>query len=171
MAQRIDRADASDTEWEKVVRQAEILAPLAQRDRKKRADVDRAAQLLGISTSNAYRLIRLLEGDPRPTALLPHKPGPDAGKALLDPRIETVISEVLERSYCSPQKPKESAVVAEIRGKCRAQGLAQPGRKAVHARIQAIDLFARLRSREGKNAAERAAPRPGGIEATAPNQI
>lgn len=171
MAQRISRADASDTEWEKVVRQAEILAPLAQRDRKKRADVDRAAQLLGISTSNAYRLIRLLEGDPRPTALLPHTPGPDAGQALLDPRIETVISEVLERSYCSPQNPKESAVVTEIRGKCRAQGLAQPSRKAVHTRIQAIDLFARLRSREGENAAERAAPRPGGIEATAPNQI
>ncbi|WP_439471068.1 Mu transposase C-terminal domain-containing protein [Brevundimonas sp.] len=171
MAQRIGRDDASDADWATAVRQAEILAPLAQRDRKKRADVDRAAQLLGISTSNAYRLIRLLEADPRPTALLPHAPGPEAGQGLLDPRIEAVISEVLERSYCSSQKPKESAVVIEIRGKCRAQGLIPPGRKAVHTRIQAIDLFTRLRTREGENAAERTAPRPGGIEATAPNQI
>ncbi|MGN7096897.1 hypothetical protein [Brevundimonas diminuta] len=65
MAQRIGSANASNAEWEKVVRQAEILAPLAQRDRKKRADVDRAAQVLGISTSNAYRLIRLFAADPR----------------------------------------------------------------------------------------------------------
>ncbi|MET4683579.1 Mu transposase C-terminal domain-containing protein [Brevundimonas faecalis] len=171
MAQRIGSANASNAEWEKVVRQAEILAPLAQRDRKKRADVDRAAQVLGISTSNAYRLIRLLAADPRPTALLPHAPGPDAGKSLLNPRTEAVISEVLERSYCSSQKPKESAVVTEIRGKCRAQGLIPPGRKAIHTRIEAIDLFTRLRSREGDNVAERAAPRPGGMEATAPNQV
>ncbi|WP_312782310.1 Mu transposase C-terminal domain-containing protein [Brevundimonas sp.] len=172
MAQRIERSEASDAEWETAVRQAEVLAPLAQKPKKKkRADVDRAALSLGISTANAYRLIKLLDQDPRPTALLPHPPGPDAGKGLLDPRVEAVISEVLERSYCSSQKPKESVVVTEIRGKCREQGLIPPGRKAVHTRIQAIDLFTRLRSREGENAAERAAPRPGGMEATAPNQI
>lgn len=171
MAQRIGRNDASDAEWETAVRQAEILAPLAQRAKRKRADVNRAAQLLGMSTSNAYRLIGLLAEDPRPTALLPRPPGPDAGSGLLDPRIEVVISEVLQGSYCSSQKPKESAVLTEIRGRCRAQGLIPPGRKAVHTRIQAIDLFTRLRSREGDNAAERAAARPGGMEATGPNQI
>lgn len=171
MAHRIERNEASDADWETVVRQAEILAPLAQRAKKKRADVDRAALLLGISTSNAYRLIGLLAADPRPTALLPRPPGPEAGVGLLDPRIEVVISEVLERSYCSSQKPKESAVITDIRGTCRAQGLIPPGRKAVHTRIKAIDLFTRLRSREGASAAERAAPRPGGMVANAPNEI
>lgn len=170
MAQRVAREDASESAWEAVVRQAEVLGPLA-RGRKRRADVDRAALLLGISTSNAYRLISLLAADPRPTALLPRPPGPDAGLGLLDAGVEAVISEVIERSYCSSQKPKESGVIADIRRKCRAKGLTPPGRKAVHTRIQAVDLFTRIRSREGENAAERTAPRPGGLVADAPNQV
>ena len=170
MAQKIEREDVSESDWQTIVRQAEILAPLAKGP-KKRADVDRAALHLGISTSNAYRLIRLLAADPRPTALLPRPSGPQSGIGLLEPGIEAVISEVLESSYCSSQKPKESAVLADIRRKCRAKGLTPPSRKAVHTRIQAIDLFTRLRSREGDNAAERTAPRPGGLVANAPNQI
>lgn len=133
--------------------------------------MDQAAKDLGISTSNAYRLISLLAADPRPTSLLPRPSGPEGGFGLLDPGVEAVITEVLERSYCSKQKPKEAAVIADIRGKCRAKGLVPPGRKAVHKRIQAIDLFTRVQSREGDNAAERTAPRPGGLVANAANHI
>lgn len=69
-----------------------------------------------MSTSNAYRLIGLLAEDPRPTAVLLGPTGPDTGLGLLDPRIEVVISEVLQDSYFSSQKPKELTVITEIRG-------------------------------------------------------
>lgn len=122
------------------MRQAEVLGPLA-RGRKRRADVDRAALLLGISTSNAYRLISLLAADPRPTALLPRPPGPDAGLGLLDAGVEAVISEVIERSYCSSQKPKESGVIADIRRKASTSSacvIGPPG--SAHWCVRARDL-------------------------------
>lgn len=170
MAQRVERENISEEDWETAVRRAEILAPLVGR-KKKRADVDRAALQLGISTSNAYRFLKLLADDPRPTALVACQVGAKPGSTALDPRVESIISGLLEASYCSKQKPREASVIADIRLKCWEQGLPPPSRKAIHTRIEAIDLYTRLRSREGENAAERAAPRPGGLVAEAPNQI
>lgn len=170
MARRVEREEVSESDWETAIRRAKVLGPLVGQ-KKKRADVDRAAVRLGISTSNAYRFLKLLKNDPRPTALLARQAGAKTGLTALDPQVETIISGVLEASYCSNQKPRESSVIADIRLKCWEKGLPCPGRKAIHTRIEAIDLYTRLRSREGENAAERAAPRPGGLVAEAPNQI
>lgn len=170
MARFLVREDASESDWDTAVRRAEVLTPLLRRKRK-RSDVDGAAAQLVISTSNAYRFLKLLKDDPRPTALLARQAGRNPGTSSLSSEVETIISSVLQRSYCSDQKPKESSVIADIRLKCWEQGLPTPSRKSIHARIEALDLYKRLRSREGENAAEKAAPRPGGLEAERPNQI
>ena len=170
MAGRIGRDDASDAQWDRAVAISQVLGPLVG-TKTRRADIDRAAAELGISTSSAYAHLKSLKADLRPTALLGGRPGRPQGSASLDLRIEEIVAEVLKRSYCSDQKPSETAVLRDIRGKCMAEGLLPPGRKLAHSRIVARDLYQRLRSREGENVAERAAPRPGGMVATRPNQI
>jgi putative transposase len=105
------------------------------------------------------------------TVLLPGKPGPARGATYLDPEIEAVVQEILEKLYCSSQRPQEAKVVNEIRDRCRVRNLTPPARSSIHERIEAMDLYQRLLSREGRNAAERASPTPGTMKATRPNQI
>lgn len=62
-------------------------------------------------------------------------------------------------------------MVADIHTKCWAENLTRPSRKAIHARIMAIDLHKRIQKREGMKAAEKVTPRPGGMDASAPNEI
>ena len=171
MAERITRDDATDAEWGRAATIARVLGPLVGRTSRSRADVDRAAAELGISTSSAYAYLTKLSKDARPTALLGRRPGPERGQPQLDQRVEELISLALKQVYCSSQKPTEAAVLKTIRGRCIDAGLERPSRKAIHARIEALELYERLRAREGENAAEVAAPRPGGLQADRPNQI
>ena len=171
MAGKVRPESASDSAWERAVEISGVLKPLLDLPRRRRVDVAKAAAALGISEATAYRHLAKLDQDKRATVLLPRKPGPAKGITYLDPEIESVVQEILEKLYCSSQKPQEAKVVNEIRDRCRERNLTPPARSSIHERIAAIDLYQKLLSREGRNAAERASPTPGTMKTTRPNQI
>lgn len=171
MAVRLRPEDVSDAEWERLAEIARVLEPLLDMPKRRTADVARAATQLSISLASAYRYLKKLELDRRVTALLPGTPGPAKGVLTLDPDLERILQQVLETYYLSSQRPKEAAVVAEVRSRCKALDKLPPSRKTIHQRIIALDLYRKLRSREGPDAADRASPRPGGMQADRPNQI
>lgn len=171
MTVRVRSEDASDDAWERAVEIARVLTPLLDAPKRRRAHVEKAAAALGMSTASAYRHLAKLERDQRATILLPGKRGPAKGTSALEPEMESLVQEVLDKLYCSSQKPTEAHVVNEVRRRCREQNLIPPARSTIHERIEAIDLYKKLLSREGRNAAEQASPTPGTMKATRPNQI
>jgi len=172
----VGQHDAEDPEepdaaWRAATAARRVLLPLAQMEKKRRADVDAAAAALNISTTKAYRLIARLKEDERTSALLPAKSGRPAGLSMYAADIDEIIREVLERDYVAEQRPSETAVLNTVRARCRRAGLNPPGRKGVKTRIQALDLYDRLKARHGKNAAEIATSRPGEFVVERPNQV
>src|SRR3989344_1996599 len=104
----VGQHDAEDPEepdaaWRAATAARRVLLPLAQMEKKRRADVDAAAAALNISTTKAYRLIARLKEDERTSALLPAKSGRPAGLSMYAADIDEIIREVLERDYVAEQ--------------------------------------------------------------------
>jgi len=137
----------SDAAWREARRRAEVIRPLAERERRPRHLILAAAATLGLSERQTYTLVRrCLDAGGDLTALLPGKSS--GGRAR--PRVATVADAVLHRTvqelYLTRQKPTAARVVREVLGRCGAEKLRSPSPSTIRRRLKALSI-ADLRQR------------------------
>jgi putative transposase len=113
--------------WREAHRRAEVVRPLAARDRRPRELVQAAAATLGLSERQTYALLRRCrEADGDLTALLPGQSSGGRNKPRVAPASEAALEQIIRELYLTPQKLTASQVVREVIGRCTAQDLRAP---------------------------------------------
>jgi putative transposase len=148
-----DLADVPAEDWRKARRRLEVIRGLAEAAGRTREDALLAATELNISLSQLYRLLRRYEADPRLTSLLPERRGWPVGRSVVTPEVDAVINAAIDDYYLTRQRPSASALVIEIRRRCRALGFPTPGRKAVRLRLARRPASQVTAKRAGRKAA------------------
>jgi putative transposase len=158
--------------WHIARRRLEVLSPLVRMKRRTRVDVQQAAEQLECSCSWLYALLKRLATDARVTSLLPHRPGPRCGRFKLAVQCEDVVRTAIDDFYLTRQQPSVSALMIEIRRRCRLLALVPPSRRAVQRRIDARPAAEVVRQRRGDKAArDRFGPAVGSLTVSRPLQL
>ena len=132
--------------WRDAERRAAILRPLADGPACSRAQAWAAAQALGVSERQIYRLLRCCRlGGGDLTALLVTSPTGGRGKPRLAARSDELVREVVEELYLTPQKPSAERIVREVRGRAAERKIAPPSASTVRRRIASLSLEERRR--------------------------
>src|SRR4051794_41443029 len=126
-----------DGTWAEAVRRAVVIRPLTSETTSRPTAVQAAADALGISVSQVYRLVRAFPGRPLTQSLVLNKPGPRPGTRILPPEVELRIEDAIEAVFKQRERPSVARLRRDIRQDCEAAGLAPPSRKAIEARISA----------------------------------
>ena len=79
---------------------------------------DAALAQLGIPRSTLFRAVARFRRTRRASSLLPLKRGTRDGGSLLDPRIERIIEEQIERFWLNKEKPRFSALMERVHDAC-----------------------------------------------------
>jgi putative transposase len=167
-----DLSVIDDGEWQEARRRLAVIQQLAALPERTRECAKVAAQQLQLSVTQAYRLLERYQADPRLTSLLPARRGPKTGGRRLPQMIEEVIQTAIDELYLSRQKPGFTALLMEIRRRCRVLDLPSPSRNAVRLRLAARPASHILSRREGHKAArDRFAPVTGSLEAPWPLSV
>ncbi|GAC1348504.1 MAG: DDE-type integrase/transposase/recombinase [Acetobacteraceae bacterium] len=143
-----------DGTWAEAVRRAAVIRPLAAETTSRSAAVQAAADALGISVSQVYRLVRAFRRRPLTQSLVLNKPGPRPGTRVLSPEVELRIEDAIETVFKQRERPSVARLRRDIRQNCEAAGLAPPSRKAIEARISAQSLKDIVKARDGAKIAQ-----------------
>ena len=132
---------------------------------------DAALAQLGIPRSTLFGAVARFRRTRRASSLLPLKRGTRDGSLLLDPRIERIIEEQIERFWLKKEKPRFSALMERVHDACHVEGLRAPHRKTIKRRVLDLNPLAAAR-RRGQGVLETAStPSPGQFVADRPNAI
>lgn len=152
----------TDDRWSEARRRAAIIGPLADLSSVSQQAAEEAGHNLGLTARTVYTLLRAWRRSGGSVPMLtPVKPDGGRGKIRLETASEAIIGDAVERFYLTAQKPRLSAVVKEIRRRCRIAGLKAPASNTVKARINQLRPDKVLAKREGSKAAQRLKPAPG----------
>jgi len=163
--------DLPDSDWSEAVRREASIRPLVAGPNS-RAVVGAAAAALGLSVSQAYRLLGRLREKPLTQSLVVGKTGPRKGARLLPDEIDRRIENAIDAVYKKREKPTVRKLLRDIAVDCRAASLKAPSRKAVRARLSARSPKELDQAREGSDAArQRFAPVKPGLRPQAPLAI
>ena len=141
--------DPNDPPLPEVERRAAVLRDLLRQSGwKVTAEVaDAALAQLGIPRSTLFRAVARFRRTRRASSLLPLKRGTRDGSLLLDPRIERIIEEQIERFWLKKEKPRFSALMERVHDACHVEGLRAPHRKTIKRRVVDLNPLAAARRR------------------------
>jgi putative transposase len=143
----------SDTAWAQAQLRNEVITLLAQQNILGKYAVNEAAQQLGLSTRQVYKLVhRFRKGEGLVTDMASDPPRGGKGKGRLSEPVEQIIQNILFKRYLTRQKRSEVVIWREIIQSCRDLGLKKPALNTVRARIRQLDPRVVIRKREGSNA-------------------
>lgn len=107
------------------------------------------AARMGVDRRTVLRRRALYLADPSPNSQLRALPGPAPGSRRLPPAVEAVINQAIHDIYLTRQRCPVSVVLLHVRMLCEQSGLEPVSRKAVEARIRALDPMFAARKRLG----------------------
>ena len=152
----VDERGFSDAQWAEAARRRDLIAALAGRSARSRADVDAVAKELGIKRRRVWTLLRQTAGSDGDIAVfLPRRGTPRAKR--LGASVETVIAQAIDQHYAQANRPSIARLHKEVTERCKIAGARSPSYRAVAARVRDRDQAWLVRRREGPKAACRVA--------------
>jgi putative transposase len=153
-------------------RRWQIIQPLAVKKRTSLSEVKAAADKIGISVAQTYKLISAGRAQSVAKVLEARKPGFPKGESRLHPRVDTLIEEHIRKDYLTREQPSIQVLYEIIWKECREQGLPVPSKKAVSSRVHRVSPKKQTRARRGfKEVRERHVMANAGLRASAPLDI
>ncbi len=145
--------------WEQANLRHQIITPLSKQLVIGKLAAEEAAQKLGLSRRQIYKLIqRRRQGEGLVTDMAVRPPTGGKGKKRLSEATEKVIQDILRKTYLSRQKISKVSIWREIGSCCRELGLKEPSLNAICSRISRIDPLMVARKREGLSAERKLQP-------------
>ena len=130
-----------------------VIEHLLSLSRRTRADVLSAAEQLKCSPRTIWSLIRRYGANRRLSSLAPDVSTRRKGKSRIDPRVGSIITEVIGSYHLSRMRPTKTQTILEVRRRCAAACLPLPNPKTVRSRIALVTDFEVARAREGSKRA------------------
>lgn len=162
----------AEAAWLEAVRREAVVRPLALADRPSGSFVQAAADALGLSRAQIYRLIVRFRRHSVTVSLVASQRGPHTGARRLPDVVEQRIEDAIDRVFRQPERPTVEKLRRDIRQDCEAAGLKPPSRKAIQARISARSLRSLVQARAGAAVArQRFAPVQPGLRPPHPLAI
>lgn len=165
--------DPDDPRWPEAERRDALLRRLLKASGWKltREVVEAAREKLGIPRSTLFRLVARFRRTKRATSLLARSAGTPDGAKRLDPRIEALIAEQIERFWLKKERPTIKALVDRVHDACRVEGLRLPTRRTIQRRADEIEPLRAARRRGEGELAAATTPSPGAYVADRPNEV
>lgn len=129
---------ATDAQWERARRREAVVAGLTSATNLGDL-VAGAAIRLGVSRRTVFRWLAAYRASPQTSSLLPHARGTPVGAHRIDEKLEQLIGEVIRDVYLTKVRARKEEVVRRVGLRCSAEGLTPPSRKAILARVRALD--------------------------------
>ena len=142
---------ATDPQWERARNREAVIAGVLNAP-DPGDQVARAAAQLGVSRRTLFRWLAAYRDRPQTSSLLPRLRGTPTGARRIGAPLERLIADVIRDVYLTKVRAKKEEVVRRVGLCCAVERLAPPSRKAILARIHALDVRevakARLQSSE-----------------------
>jgi len=136
-----DISKVNDQNWQVGKQRVDVIKPLAESRICSKKSIIEAANTLQVSERYVYKLIgsyRKSEGIL--TSLIPEKPSGGKGKHRLTDAQESLIQQVIEKSYLTSQKLRPANITEEIHKRCFEENMATPSDATIRRRIHNIPL-------------------------------
>ncbi|OQR36614.1 hypothetical protein BWR59_02755 [Pseudomonas sp. Bc-h] len=160
----------NQSEIDLAVRRYDVLSPLIDKKLTKQ-EVQTAAERLGVSKSQIYRLIAQLDPESGFVSLIPQKRGRLKGEHIIAASAEDVISEIIRTKYRGKGATIQS-VILEVRERCSELAIPVPSDSTISNRIKSHDPKILVQQTEGAEAASQLYDVRGGkILLSAPLQL
>ena len=137
---------ATDAQWERARRREAVIADLVNGDDLS-DEVTRASTRLGVSRRTVFRWLAAYRHTPQTSSLLVRPGGTPPGARRIDARLEELIAEVIRDVYLTKVRARKEEVVRQVGLRCSSERLAPPSRKAILARVRALDARAVAKAR------------------------
>ncbi len=158
---REDLVTVSDADWKDALNKFKIIQPLLRDGKQKRGSkeqIEEAAKKANVNYVTVYRWIKKYEETGLVSSLLRPQRS-DIGKSRLDPKVETLMCEVINNFYLSKQRPSVSETCLEVARIFYEHQLEAPHPNTIRARINQISDKMRMSKRiSAKAARERFTP-------------
>ncbi len=126
----------SDTHWNVGKQRADVIRPLAEQRKCSRASIVEAAKALQLSERYIYRLVRNCRtSQGLLTSLIPQKPDGGKGKSRLLKQQESLIHEIIDDLYLTPQKLIPARIIEEVRKRCAEKMIMTPSDATIRRRL------------------------------------
>ncbi len=158
----IDINAIAEADWRVAQTRFAAIEPLLKTKNPTRAAVQARAEELGVSTATLYRWINRYRSLDAVSALVPFKRGWQHGKGRISRGAQSIIDEVINTYYLTPERPTAEKVVREVQRICLERGVNAPSSTAVRQRLERIPERERLRLRgQRERAKNKFLPTPG----------
>jgi putative transposase len=155
-------------EWDKASQRAALLRDILSHGTGRTEAVRAAAPQMGVSERHLWRMVKDFERTTTVSSLLFSSPGRKAGSRCLDPKVERVISELIESFYLVKERPSIKALKERIDAACRRDQIPVPSFGAVSRRLEAHRTKESDAKRIGRKKAKYIYdPMPGHVDASA----
>ena len=132
--------------WREAERRAAVIRPLAALPACPRGEARTAAEALGLSERQVYRLLRRCrEGGGALTALVTEGSEGGRGKSRIGAARDELVRDVVAELYLTPQRLSAEQVVQEVRRRAFERKLRPPAASTVRRRLAALGLEERRR--------------------------
>jgi putative transposase len=151
---RKDLLEIKDKDWIEARRRFEIIRPLLELEGRKTSEQVRSiAKESAVNAATLYRWISAYQETGLLSSLI-RSSRKDVGKSRLDPQVEKVIQEKLEKSYLSLERNSAADVWDDIKQRCKELNLPEPHPNTVRNRISLLSEEKKFEKRMGKKAAK-----------------
>ena len=141
-----DISTFSDEAWQEARRRAQMIRPLAARERCPRLLVRAAALDLGLSERQVYTLVRRFRaGDGELAALVPAVSSGGRGSTRTSQAQEDLLHDLIHSVYLSPQRLSAEAFIREVRRRCQLDSVKPPSASTIRRRLQGLSPDERQR--------------------------
>lgn len=165
-----DLQDFTKAEWDEATRLKALLDPLVIIPQRTRADVAAVAKSEGVNPSTVYEWLKTYQENGHTSSLIKRKRGRQEGTKLLNPVIENLIEDVIEKAFLNSRQLVPKVIVEEVERRCKTLPIKAPHPNTIRARLAALPQNQVKRRRGNREKADKASrPVPGTFdEANAP---
>lgn len=152
---RQDLVKINDEDWLEAHRRFEVIRPLLELEPNRRSTehVRAVASSSGFNTATIYRWINAYQKTSLVSSLL-RSGRNDAGKSRLDPQVEKIVKECIDKHFLSPERDTPVEVWESIKSHCLKLKLPTPHQNTIRNRISLLSEEMKLEKRMGKKAAK-----------------
>ncbi len=165
------QTEGAEQRWRLALERQPELRRLIEAPRRSRADVQAAADRLGLHASTLYRLLHRFAVEQTAEAITGEARGWRSGRSRLSASIETLIDAAIQDFFLTRQAPSAAALHREIERRCRTEGLVAPAMSTLRRRLRKLGRKTVAGRRDGRGAAEAQTMRPGALLVDRPNAI
>lgn len=148
-----DFTEIADEDWNTAQKRFAAIRPLLNDNSSTKTQVEDQARKANVHPTTLYRWLQRYNAYGSVAALIPQKRGWSEGKSRLPAEVESIVEQVIQNFYLTPQRPTATKAVIEVQRLCAERNITPPSHATIRSRIAKTSERERLRGRGFKEKA------------------